>query len=166
MNMPVQPTDIALFLVSFAACIYCVVLSRRLKQLQNTRNGLGASIKAMSDSVTAVSAATHETLNQAAGVATRLSALLTEANQACDRVAELTEQLDGAHTQTVRSMRAAQSEIRDSISQSLTQSRERLAEMQALMKRMEALRDAAPSSFGSTDFLFEEEERSTSGRSY
>ena len=42
-QLPIQPTDIAIFLVSFAACVYCFILSRRLKALQDTRDGLGAT---------------------------------------------------------------------------------------------------------------------------
>ena len=68
----IQPIDIALFLVSLAACIYCVQLSRRLKSLQDTRDGLGATIMAMNKSVSAVSSATQETRNQAGELASRL----------------------------------------------------------------------------------------------
>ena len=59
--MPVSPFDVAIILISSVACIYCIVLSRRLRALQNTRNGLGATIKALSDSISAVSATTDET---------------------------------------------------------------------------------------------------------
>ena len=58
--MPLDPSEIAPFLDSFAACLYCALLSRRLKALQNTKDGLGASIRAMSESVAAVSSAKHE----------------------------------------------------------------------------------------------------------
>ena len=75
--MPLDPSDIALFLVSFAACLYCALLSRRLKALQNTKDGLGASIRAMSESVAAVSSARHEAKAQSGEIAVRLTAILT-----------------------------------------------------------------------------------------
>ncbi|MEE2922725.1 MAG: hypothetical protein VYC38_13255, partial [Pseudomonadota bacterium] len=86
--MPFEPSDIALFLVSFAACLYCALLSRRLKALQNTRNGLGASIRAMSESVAAVSSARHETQAQAGELMTRLSAVMKEAEATGKKLTE------------------------------------------------------------------------------
>ena len=73
--MLVSPFDIAIILISSVACIYCMVLSRRLRALQNTRNGLGATIKALSDSISAVSATTDETRYHAGELATRLAHL-------------------------------------------------------------------------------------------
>ena len=91
-----QITDLALFLVSLAACIYCVQLSRRLKSLQDTRDGLGATIMAMTKSVSAVSSATTETRNQAGELAARLSKLMKEADATCDRLEALVERADRA----------------------------------------------------------------------
>ena len=90
----IQPIDIALFLVSLAACIYCVQLSRRLKSLQDTRDGLGATIMAMNKSVSAVSSATQETRNQAGELASRLSQLMKEADQTCERLGDMIERLE------------------------------------------------------------------------
>ena len=90
----IQPIDIALFLVSLAACIYCVQLSRRLKSLQDTRDGLGATIMAMNKSVSAVSSATQETRNQAGELASRLSQLMKEADQTCERPGDMIERLE------------------------------------------------------------------------
>ena len=58
--MSIQPTDIAIFLVSFAPCIYCFVLSKRLKALQNTKDGLGATITALSTSISQMSSTTQD----------------------------------------------------------------------------------------------------------
>ena len=77
--MPISPFDIAIILISSVACIYCIVLSRRLRALQNTRNGLGATIKALSDSISAVSATTDETRFHAGELAARLARLIEEA---------------------------------------------------------------------------------------
>ena len=63
--MPIQATDIAIILVSFAACVYCFVLNRRLKALQDTRDGLGATIMAMSKSIAAMSNSTKEHIAKA-----------------------------------------------------------------------------------------------------
>ena len=94
--MLVSPFDIAIILISSVACIYCMVLSRRLRALQNTRNGLGATIKALSDSISAVSATTDETRYHAGELATRLAHLIEEAKIACKRVEDLTRELNQA----------------------------------------------------------------------
>ena len=73
--MNFEPTDIAIVLVSFAACVYCFVLNRRLKALQNTKDGLGATIMAMSKSIAAMSNSTQETRSHVGEMAVRLSSL-------------------------------------------------------------------------------------------
>ena len=95
--MPISPFDIAIILISSVACLYCIVLSRRLKALQNTRNGLGATIKALSDSISAVSATTDETRFHAGELATRLARLIDEAKLSCTRIEDATERLNDAH---------------------------------------------------------------------
>lgn len=99
--MPISPFDIAIILISSVACIYCIVLSRRLRALQNTRNGLGATIKALSDSISAVSATTDETRYHAGELAARLARLIEDAKRSCDRVEDLTKQLNEAHDRAV-----------------------------------------------------------------
>ena len=91
--MLVSPFDIAIILISSVACLYCIVLSRRLKALQNTRNGLGATIKALSDSISAVSATTDETRYHAGELAARLARLIEEAKLSCARLEDLTTRL-------------------------------------------------------------------------
>jgi len=91
--VPISPFDIAIILISSVACLYCIVLSRRLKALQNTRNGLGATIKALSDSISAVSATTDETRYHAGELAARLARLIEEAKLSCARIEDLTTRL-------------------------------------------------------------------------
>ena len=98
--MPISPFDIAIILISSVACLYCIVLSRRLKALQNTRNGLGATIKALSDSISAVSATTDETRYHAGELAARLARLIEESKLSCARVEDLTTRLNEAHART------------------------------------------------------------------
>ncbi|MEL7110068.1 MAG: hypothetical protein AAGJ68_01295 [Pseudomonadota bacterium] len=95
--MPISPFDIAIILISSVACLYCIVLSRRLKALQNTRNGLGATIKALSDSISAVSATTDETRYHAGELAARLARLIEEAKLSCAQIEQVTARLAQAH---------------------------------------------------------------------
>ena len=102
--MPVSPFDIAIILISSVACLYCIVLSRRLKALQNTRNGLGATIKALSDSISAVSATTDETRYHAGELAARLARLIEEAKLSCAQIEQVTARLGEAHAAAERQL--------------------------------------------------------------
>mgnify|MGYP000409735667 CR=1 FL=1 len=132
--MPLDPSDIALFLVSFAACLYCALLSRRLKALQNTKDGLGASIRAMSESVAAVSSARHEAKAQSGEIAVRLTAILTEAHDAGKKLTELKDALEMKDREISRKIQAADAEIRITVRDALAQSSDRVAEITRLTK--------------------------------
>ena len=103
--MPISPFDIAIILISSVACLYCIVLSRRLKALQNTRNGLGATIKALSDSISAVSATTDETRYHAGELATRLAHLIEDARLSSARVEDLIKRLEQAQARAEEQLR-------------------------------------------------------------
>ncbi|MEM9573429.1 MAG: hypothetical protein AAF996_18340 [Pseudomonadota bacterium] len=102
--MPISPFDIAIILISSVACLYCIVLSRRLKALQNTRNGLGATIKALSDSISAVSTTTDEARFHAGELAARLARLIEEAKLSCARIEDTTIRLKEAHAAAERQL--------------------------------------------------------------
>lgn len=120
-----------------------MVLSRRLRALQNTRNGLGATIKALSDSISAVSATTDETRYHAGELAVRLAHLIEEAKQACERVEDLTRELHQAPPPVPQPVPQAPpqtapvtQETADAMRDALTLSNERLREITDLMHRM------------------------------
>ncbi|NQY32867.1 MAG: hypothetical protein HRT56_06820 [Coraliomargarita sp.] len=146
--MPISPFDIAIILISSVACIYCIVLSRRLRALQNTRNGLGATIKALSDSISAVSATTDETRFHAGELAARLARLIEEAKQSCDRVKDLTRQLNAAHDraasytppqQAAPAPAAAPAPTPGAVQEALEISNQRLEEITEMMHRLKDL---------------------------
>jgi len=134
----VSPFDIAIILISSVACIYCMVLSRRLRALQNTRNGLGATIKALSDSISAVSATTDETRYHAGELATRLAHLIEEAKVACARVERMTDDLEQAPppVRQAASAPAPAPDTTESMREALDLSNQRLREITDLMHRM------------------------------
>lgn len=134
--MLVSPFDIAIILISAVACIYCMVLSRRLRALQNTRNGLGATIKALNDSISAVSATTDETRYHAGELATRLAHLIDDAKVACERVERLTHDLHQTPPPAAQPVAPATPDTADSMQQALDLSNERLREITDLMHRM------------------------------
>jgi regulator of replication initiation timing len=141
--MNFEPTDIAIVLVSFAACVYCFVLNRRLKALQNTKDGLGATIMAMSKSISAMSSSTQETRSHVGEMAIRLSSLIEEANKTCLRMEALQLTLEGTQQNAVDQVTATQTELGIMMRIILDQSKTRIMEMTTLMQRLRDLTEAA-----------------------
>lgn len=144
--MPISPFDIAIILISSVACIYCIVLSRRLRALQNTRNGLGATIKALSDSISAVSATTDETRFHAGELAVRLARLIEEAKQSCERVERLTQRLNETHDRAASytppqhaAPAPAPAPTTGAVQDALNESNQRLQEITEMMHRLKDL---------------------------
>ena len=147
--MLVSPFDIAIILISAVACIYCMVLSRRLRALQNTRNGLGATIKALSDSISAVSATTDEARYHAGDLANRLAHLIEDARVACERVERLTDEMKRTESRSSERFDQVQKQTSGTMQEALDLSNDRLREITDLMTRMKELSEgpvtAAPS---------------------
>lgn len=96
--MPIDLVDVAILLVSSAACVYCVLLSRRLKSLQNTKDGLGGAVVALTASMAATSKTTADTRVQVAEMADKLVSLLAEAEKASEQLRSSTEALETARS--------------------------------------------------------------------
>ncbi len=141
--MPVQATDIAIILVSFAACAYCFVLNRRLKALQDTRDGLGATIMAMSKSIAAMSSSTKETRSHVGEMAARLATQLEDAKQTCARLEELKVSLEATQKDAVDQVTASQAELSTMMRIILDQSKTRIMEMNRVMQDMREMTEAA-----------------------
>ncbi|MEP1142639.1 MAG: DUF6468 domain-containing protein [Henriciella sp.] len=138
--MPISPFDIAIILISSVACIYCIVLSRRLKALQNTRNGLGATIKALSDSISAVSATTDETRFHAGELGARLARSIEDAKVACEHVERQIQRLNEANAKSQAAPTAPPPAPRaDPIQSALDATNQRMSEISGLMDRLKDL---------------------------
>jgi predicted unusual protein kinase regulating ubiquinone biosynthesis (AarF/ABC1/UbiB family) len=144
--MSIQPTDIAIFLVSFAACIYCFVLSKRLKALQNTKDGLGATITALSTSIAQMSSTTQDTRVRVESMATRLAHLISEAEATCRKLEETIASVDLAKASATDEVHTAQMDLFVMMRTVLDQSKERVAEMTGLMRQMRTMSDEAAAS--------------------
>lgn len=141
--MPIQATDIVIILISFAACIYCFVLNRRLKALQDTKDGLGATIMAMSKSVAAMSSSTRETRSHVGEMASRLAMQLEDAKQTCIRLEELKASLEATQKDAVDQVTASQAELGTMMRIILDQSKTRIIEMNRVMQQLRELTEAA-----------------------
>lgn len=134
-----QPIDVALFLISFAACAYCMVLSRRLKSLQDTKDGLGATIAACTESISSMSMATRSTTLQARQLATELSDLLLRADTACERVERDTLMMQKKHNRAAAEIENTQAEVEVIMRDVLDQHKKHVAEIVDIIKQTHQL---------------------------
>lgn len=139
--MSIQPTDIAIFLVSFAACVYCFVLSKRLKALQNTKDGLGATITALSTSIAQMSSTTQDTRVRVESMATRLAHLIAEADKTCQKLEAAIASVDTAKAAATDEVQTAQMDLYMMMRTVLDQSKERIGEMTGIMRQMRTMTD-------------------------
>lgn len=133
--MNFEITDIVIILVSFAACGYCFVLNRRLKALQNTKDGLGATIVAMTKSISTMSASTQETRLQVGDMVTRLSKMLDDAHASCARMEALKLELAKSGKESISQAMATQTELNMMMRIVLDQSKLQASEMKKLMQQ-------------------------------
>ncbi len=148
--MSIQPTDIAIFLVSFAACVYCFVLSKRLKALQNTKDGLGATITALSTSIAQMSSTTQDTRVRVESMATRLAHLIAEAEKTCQKLEATIASIDTAKASATDEVHTAQMDLYVMMRTVLDQSKERVAEMTGIMRQMRSMSDEASAALEQT----------------
>lgn len=101
--------DMVLIFISGMACLYCALLSRRLKNLNNLKSGVGASIlsltKAIEDTHKAAREAQTSTvqtvetlrhlLEKSESAAPKIEALILELEQASDQAKTRRHELDG-----------------------------------------------------------------------
>ena len=111
--------DIATALTSFAACVYCYVLGRRLKSLQNTKDGIGAAVLAFTKSADAMSETTKQTGEQAQIIAKRLTNLLAEAEQTCASVEDLTLDMGRRHKRAANEVTEKQAALEENMQKTL-----------------------------------------------
>lgn len=137
--MSIQPADIAIFLISFAACAYCIVLSRRLKALQNTKDGLGATIMALSNSISAMSSTTKDTRNYAGELASQLAKLMTDADTMCRKIERLTNDMEHKHIKAQNELKSSEVDASKRLTATLAESEAKITEMKEITAQMQSL---------------------------
>ena len=85
--------DFILLAASGAATVYCFVLSKRLKKLNDMKNGLGASIASMSQTLDQTQQVLSLAKRSSVESIERLSALLEEAERLTPELSQLMDAL-------------------------------------------------------------------------
>jgi len=136
-----QTFDAILLLVSGAAGLYCFILSRRLKALQDMKTGIGASILAMTNAIAQLNAASHDSKQQTAMASNQLKSLLQEADQKITHMRALTQALEQKSKQTSREVHDVHNELSSAMHGLLLQSHQQIEELTGLMRQLRALQD-------------------------
>lgn len=137
--MDIQLTDISLFAVSFTACIYCFVLSRRLKTLQDTKDGLGATIVAFSKSIADMSSSTKETNLRAKQIAQNLTTAISAADASAIKISTLLETLDAKETHLTHNIAKATKDVDTDLQGVLNEAKVYAHEISTLLKEIKTI---------------------------
>ncbi len=86
-------TDFLLLAATGTACLYCWILSKRLKRLTNAKNGFGAGIAALSHSAEEMKAVMESTKVSGDAVAHRLETLLIKSENRVSHLQDLLQQV-------------------------------------------------------------------------
>ncbi|MCI5047438.1 MAG: hypothetical protein MRY59_08035 [Aquisalinus sp.] len=142
--------DIILILVSGSACLYCWLLNRRLKALQDTRKGIGASIVGLSTALSKTTIAAQEARHSTAQSVEHLHKLLEDADACIPKIEMMLENLEISARRTRNEIDASQQQATASISPLLSEAKERattlsviVAEIDAYSRRIRSLQAAA-----------------------
>lgn len=138
--MPISISDIAILLVSLAACVYCMVLSRRLRALHDTKEGLGATITAMSNSISGMSLAAEQTQARVGNTAGQLSQLLVEAQAAQTNLDTLIDRAGRREAESIATLKAVHGEVEHSLLSLLKQSQSEVSQLTLALKAAKRLR--------------------------
>lgn len=118
--MDFQPADLAIILICAATCGYCFLLGRRLSALHDTKKGLGAAIITFTRSVADISSTARATTARASELAIQLSDLIEQAHKACQKVDEVTAQIESKRGQALADLKSTQSDLSTLLQQAQT----------------------------------------------
>lgn len=96
--------DMVLIFISGMACLYCAILSRRLKKLNNLKTGVGASILSLTRAIEDTHKAARETQTSTLQTVETLRHLLEKSESAAPKIEALILELEHAssHANTRR----------------------------------------------------------------
>lgn len=143
MNMEMV-LDFLLLAASGVACLYCWILSKRLKGLTSAEKGLGAGIQQLSVSAEEVKAAVANAKAGADAAAARLEALLQRADQKTAELNGLFGEIDTASDQIAQRTEGATRRYVDTLSPFLAEANEIADRLFAAIERAPRAPSTAP----------------------
>ncbi|MFQ5562724.1 MAG: hypothetical protein ACE5FO_04050 [Parvularculaceae bacterium] len=108
-------TNFMLLAATGAACLYCWILSKRLKGLTSAKSGFGAGVAALSKSAEEMKQAMEKTRTAGEETAARLESLLRQADMKSAQLRALTKQLRDMSASVVSDTGRATTEYADTL---------------------------------------------------
>ena len=133
--------DIALILVSSSACLYCFMLNRRLKALQDMEKGLGASIVSFTQAVSKLSLAAQEAKRSVSESTQTLQDLLTKVDRSIPKIDGMLENLDHASERTARETRAMQEDLVEALRPLIDEAQHKAQNLSVVIEHLDQHRE-------------------------
>ena len=134
--------DIALILVSGSACLYCFMLNRRLKSLQDMEKGLGASIVSFTQAVSKLSLAAQEAKRSVASSTQTLDQLLKKVDISIPKIDGMLENLDHASQRTAKETKSMHDELINALRPMLDEAQQKTDNLSTVIEHLDQHRDA------------------------
>ena len=115
--------DILLILISACTCLYCAVLSRRLKKLQSLDGGLGASILELTQAIAETKNSALDARTSIQGSMNALEELLAKVEIALPQVEARLESLNRANQTALKRQQDLKTIIQKEVDPKLKQAR-------------------------------------------
>ena len=119
--------DFLLLAASGAACFYCWVLSKRLKALTSTKDGISTGIATLSQSTEDMQSAIAESKKATEDSAAHLTGLIEQSEQQIPELQKLLKQIAEISTQTVDETEAATQHLVSTLTPHIKDARESAA---------------------------------------
>ena len=129
--------DIILILVSGSACLYCWLLNRRLKALQDLKKGLGASIVTLSTALSKTTVAAQEARMSASSSVEKLNSLLEDVEKSIPRIDAMLESLDRGTRRAAKETRAMQTELVDTLKPLLQEADTKAGDLSTILTQLD-----------------------------
>lgn len=142
-------TDFLLLAASATACLYCFVLSRRLKGLTSAKDGLGAGIAALSQSASEMKSAVSATKASADAAASRIETLMSEADAKAQQLQSLIDELTEMSASVVDHAEGATKKYVDTLAPFLGEANDAAARLLQAIERAPAAQVTALASAAS-----------------
>ncbi len=129
--------DIILILVSGSACLYCWLLNKKLKALQDMKQGLGASIVTLSKAVSKTSLAAHDAKLSAAESVEQLRKLLEDVETSIPKIDMMLESLERSSQRTINETKSMQEELVATLRPLLNEAQDQAGNLSAIISEVD-----------------------------
>jgi len=134
-------SDMVLILISGLACLYCAILSRRLKNLNNLKTGVGASIISLTQAIEDTHKAAQEAQNSTLQTVQTLRHLLDKAESAAPRIEALIAELEHSSDKAGHQRRQLDNIVETSLSPAINKAQRTAASLHKVVSVLNRQKD-------------------------